>query len=319
VKLVVMIPAYNEEKSIAEVISEIPRQVEGVSSVKVLVINDGSTDGTVREAEHAGADKIVGHGTNKGLGATFKDGLDAALDMGADVIVNIDADGQYNATEIPRLIQPILEDKADFVLGWRDIDKLAFMPRGKRIGNKTATWVTRRFCHLPIKDAQSGFRAFSRDTAMKLNLSGRYTYVQETLIQASYKGLRIEQVPIEFRARKGQSRLISNIGAYARRAGVTIISTYWNYNPLVVFGLISGVLVVAGLVFAMRVLIHFIQVGHVAPLIPSSILATLLIVAGLVTFVLGILADTSKNQRMLQEEILYRLKKHSLPPQIDGE
>jgi len=319
VKLIVMIPAYNEEKSIADVIAEIPREIEGISSVVVLVIDDGSTDGTVREAERAGADKIVGHGSNKGLGATFKDGLDAALDMGADVVVNIDADGQYNATEIPRLIQPILEDKADFVLGWRDIDKLAFMPRGKRIGNKTATWVTRRFCHLPIKDAQSGFRAFSRETAMKLNLSGRYTYVQETLIQASYKGLRIEQVPIEFRARKGQSRLISNIGSYARRAGVTIISTYWNYNPLVIFGLISGMLEVAGLAFAIRVLVHFIQVGHVAPLVPSAILASLLIVAGLVTFVLGILADTSKNQRMLQEEILYRLKKHSLPLQIDGE
>lgn len=308
-RLVVTIPAYNEEGTIAEVLSAIPRQMDGIGSVEVLVIDDGSSDGTVREAERAGADRILRHGTNMGLGMTFRDGLDTALEMGADVIVNMDADGQYNAEEIPKLVRPILSNEADLVLGWRDIDSLEFMPRGKKMGNKVATWVTRRFCHLPIKDAQSGFRAFSRDTALRLNLSGEYTYVHETIIQAAYKGLRIEQVPIEFRARDGESRLISNLRSYARRAGATVLTTYWDYHPLKVFSLVAGVLGVAGVVFAIRVLVHFVDTGKVSPYIPSAIVASLLIIAGLITLMMGLFAHTSKNQRLIKEEILYRLKK----------
>ena len=309
-KLVVTIPAYNEENTIAGVILEIPRCIDGLDKVEVLVVDDGSSDRTVEEARQAGANKILRHGVNKGLGRTFRDGLDGAVDMGADIIVNMDADGQYNATEIPKLIQPILNDEADLVLGWRDIDSLGFMPRSKKVGNKIGTWVTRRFCHLPIKDAQSGFRAFSRDAALRLNLEGDYTYVQETIIQASYKGLKIEQVPIEFRARDGKSRLIPNLHSYARRAGSTVLSTYWNYHPLKVFSLIAGVLGVAGFIFAMRVLVHFAQTGKVTPYIPSAIVASLLIIAGLITLMIGLLAHTSKNQRLMKEEILYRLKKN---------
>ncbi len=195
-KLVVMIPAYNEEKSIGKVIKEIPRTVEGFDKVEVLVVNDGSTDNTVEEARRAGADHIVSHRTNLGLASAFKTGLETALKLGADVIVNIDADGQYNAKEIPKLVKPILEGKADIVIGDRQIDKLDHMPRAKKIGNKIATWVTRKLSGLPIRDAQSGFRAFSREAALRMNLLGDYTYVQETIIQAANKKLRIEWVSI---------------------------------------------------------------------------------------------------------------------------
>jgi len=317
VKLVVTIPAYNEEKSIGSVVTEIPRSIAGINSVEVLIIDDGSTDTTAKNAISAGADKVILHKGNKGLGITFKDGLDGALEMGADIIVNIDADGQYNATEISKLIQPILDNQADMVLGWRDIDNLEFMPQSKKIGNKFATWITRRFCHLPIKDAQSGFRAFSREAALRLNLSGKYTYVQESLIQAAYKGFEIEQVPIEFRPREGKSRLIPNLGSYARRAGSTIIGTYWNYHPLRVFSLISGFFGMVGLGIAIWVLIHFLQTGAVSPHMPSAILASLLIVVGVLALVLGLFADTSKNQRLLQEEILYRVKKSCSPFNIE--
>jgi glycosyltransferase involved in cell wall biosynthesis len=191
-KLVVMIPAYNEEKTIGSVIREIPRKVDGFDKVEVLVVNDGSTDNTVEEAKKAGADYIVSHKTNLGLANAFKTGLEIALKLGGDVIVNIDADGQYNADEIPELVKPILDGKADIAIGDRQIDRLDHMPKAKKVGNKIATWVTRRLSGLPIRDAQSGFRAFSREAALRMNLLGDYTYVQETIIQAANKKLRIE-------------------------------------------------------------------------------------------------------------------------------
>lgn len=308
-KLVVTIPAYNEEKTIANVIAEIPREIEGIESVEVLVIDDGSTDETVKQAREAGADRVLSHKGNEGLGIAFRDGLEAALEMGADVIVNLDGDGQYNAREIPRLIKPLLENKADIVLGWRDIDSLDFMPKGKKIGNKIATWLTRRVSGLPIKDAQSGFRAFSQEGALRMNLSGRYTYVQETIIEAKYKGLKIEQIPIEFRPRQGESRLIPSLSTYARRAGAIILSTYWSHHPLKICSLIGGLLIIIGLAFGIRVLVHFIQAGAVSPHTASAIAAPLLIIVGLQAIILGLFAHMLKTQKLFQEAILYRLKK----------
>ena len=308
-KLVVTIPAYNEEKTIAGVIREIPRRIDGVDTVEVVVIDDGSGDDTARQATEAGADRIVSHKRNEGLGVTFKDGLEAALDMGADLIVNIDGDGQYNAEEVPALVKPLLDNKADIVLGWRDIDKLEFMPRGKKIGNKVATWVTRRTCGLHIEDAQSGFRAFSREAALRMNLSGKYTYVQETIMEAKYKGLKIEQIPIEFRPREGQSRLIPSLATYARRAGTIIIGTYWGYHPLRIFSIVGMFLIMIGIGFGAMVLVHFIQNGTISPHAPSAIAAPLLIITGLQAIILGLFADTIRSQRLFQEEILYRLKR----------
>jgi len=309
VKLVVTIPAYNEERSIADVITEIPRQVEGIEAVEVLVIDDGSTDDTLSQAREAGADNILSHKKNEGLGITFKDGLEAALEMGADIIVNIDGDGQYNAREIPALAKPLVEDKADIVLGWRDIDRLDFMPRGKRIGNKVATWLTNKISGMVIKDAQSGFRAFSREAALRMNLSGKYTYVQETIIEAKYKGLKIEQIPIEFRPRQGESRLIPSLTTYARRAGAIILGTYWGYHPLKILSFIGILLILFGIILGAIVLTRFVQTGTVSPHLPTAIAAPLLIITGLQAIILGLFADAIKSQRLFQEEILYRLKR----------
>lgn len=308
-KLVVTIPAYNEERSIADVIAEIPREVEGIEAVEILVLDDGSTDGTVEKAREAGADNVLSHRKNEGLGITFKDGLEAALEMGADIIVNIDGDGQYNAKEIPALAKPLVEDKADIVLGWRDIDRLDFMPRGKRIGNRIATWLTNKVSGMPIKDAQSGFRAFSREAALRMNLSGRYTYVQETIIEAKYKGLKIEQIPIEFRPRRGESRLIPSLTTYARRAGGIILGTYWGYHPLKILSFIGMLLILFGIILGAIVLTRFIQTGTVSPHLPTAIAAPLLIITGLQAIILGLFADAIKSQRLFQEEILYRLKR----------
>ena len=184
-----------------------------------------------------------------GLGIAFKDGLEEAVKLNADIIVNIDADGQYNPKEIDKLIQPIIQDKSDIVLGVRAYgDGLKFMPLTKKIGNKIATWIIRRVTGLPIIDAQTGFRAFSRDAALKLNLTGEYTHVHETLIQARFKGLKIEQVPVEFRRRKNneKSRLIPNIWAYAKNAGGIILRTYRDYKPLKFFTITGGIFTFIG-------------------------------------------------------------------------
>ncbi len=306
-KLVIMIPAYNEEKSIGEVIKEIPREIEGLDKIEILVINDGSTDRSVNIAENAGA-KVFSHKTNLGLGVTFRDGLEKALEMDADIIVNIDADFQYDAKEIPKLIELVINERADIVLGDRQIDKLKHMPLSKKCGNKIATWLVRRITGLPIRDAQTGFRAFSRDAALRMNLRGDYTYVQETLIQAANKNLKIEQIPVEFRERDGESRLITNIFSYAKYAGLNIIKSYRDYRPLEVFTAIGGTIILIGLIFGVRVVMDFLNFGRVAHL-PSAILTTMLIVTGLLIITFGLLADMLKTQRIFLEDIFYRLKK----------
>lgn len=308
-KLIITIPAYNEENTISNVLKEIPRQIKGIDSIEVLLVDDGSTDKTIERALENGVGSVIKHKINKGLGISFRDGINGALERDADIIVNIDADGQYNATQIIDLVQPILDGRADIVLGWRDVKNLAHMPIGKKLGNRFASFITRRLSGLPIKDAQTGFRAFSRDAVLQLNLFGKYTYVQETLIQASHKDLQVEQVPVEFRARTGKSRLISNIGTYALRAGATIFSTYRDYYPLKLFSFFGGILTLLGLAFGLLVLIHFYQTGMVSPHLPTAILATLLIIVGLGTFALGIFVHMLNSQRRLTEDILYRLKK----------
>ncbi|ODS40514.1 MAG: glycosyl transferase family 2 [Candidatus Altiarchaeales archaeon WOR_SM1_79] len=310
-KVVVTVPAYNEEANIGGVIKEIPRNIDGVDCVDVLVVDDGSTDSTVQTAEDAKADNIVCFKQNMGLSQAFKKGLETALEMDADIIVNIDADGQYNGREIPKLIKPILDDKADMVLGIRSIDELDHMPMQKKIGNKIATFVTRFVSGFPVSDAQTGFRAFSREAALKLNILSEHTYVQETIIQAVNKGLKIVEVPIEFRRRDGRSRLISNIFGYAAGAGMTIIRTYRDHKPLKVFIIIGGFIFIIGFLFGIGILIEFIKTGFV-PRKPLAILSSILMIIGFQVIIFGLLADMLDSQRKLIEEILYKEKKHEI-------
>jgi glycosyltransferase involved in cell wall biosynthesis len=308
-KLVITIPSYNEEHSLASVITEIPRTISGIDQVKILVINDGSDDRTIDIASQAGADNILSHKHNMGLARTFRDGLNEALEMGADIIVNTDADFQYNGTEIPKLIVPILEGKADIVLGDRQIDQLDHMPRGNLWGNKLATQVTRWATGLPIKDAQTGFRAFSREAALRMNLTGDYTYTHETIIQAANKKLTIVQIPVEFRRREGNSRLITSIFRYAQSAGVTIFRSFGAYHPFKIFSVIGFLCIFLGLLAGFRVIMHFFSTGYVTPYLPSALLTTVLVIVGSLAILFGLLADMIRSQRMLSEEILYRLKK----------
>lgn len=315
-RLVVTIPAYNEESTIADVIRGIkelkPEDFEGkIDDIKIVVVNDGSNDNTAKVAKEAGADVVVSFRRNRGLARAFKQGMETALRIGADIIVNIDADGQYNPKEIPKLVKPILDGKADIVLGSRFKGWIEYMPLQKRIGNKIATWVTRIASGFPTSDAQTGFRAFSREAAMRLHVLADYTYVQETIIQANHYGLKIVEVPIEFRKRRGdgKSRLISNIFKYAKRAGIIILRSYRDYYPLKVFGLIGSTFIIAGFYFGWRVLSYYFATGSVGGRLPSAVLATLLFIIGVQTMVLGLLADMLKSQRMILDDVLYRLKK----------
>lgn len=308
-KLVVIIPAFNEEKSLPGVIAKIPRELQGIGRVEVGVVDDGSTDQTAAVAKESGADWVERHTRNVGLAKTFQAGVHAALAHGADVIVNLDADGQYEPSEIPALIQPILEAKADIVLTDRNVGGLEHMPWQKKIGNRLATWITRLVSGFPVRDAQSGFRAFSREAALRLQVLGSYTYVQETILQAREKGLSIAQVECTFYARKGKSRLIPNVWAYARRAGITLLRTFIHYKPLQVFGTIGFLLLGTGGVLGLRVLVHFLETGQVSPFIPTAILSTLLILLGFQILLLGLLGDAIYSSRRLHEEALYLEKK----------
>lgn len=307
--LVVMIPAYNEEKTISDVIKNIPRDIRGIDDVRILVIDDGSNDKTVEKAILAGADKIISNKKNVGLAKTFKVGLNKSLEMNADIIVNIDADNQYDPKEIPKLILPILESRADIVLGDRQINKLDHMSFSKKIGNRIATWITRKLSGYPVKDAQTGFRAFSREAALKLNILGNYTYVQETIIQATHKDLVIEEVPVVFKRREGESRLISNIFSYAKNAAIAILRTYRDYNPIKTFAIIGIIFIIISFIPGFVVLKDYFATGTFSGHIGRGLLTILFFFIGVQIIIFGLLADILKTQRQLQEEILYKIKK----------
>lgn len=309
-KLIVIIPAYNEEKTIGKVIQEIPKTIEGIDEIKILVVDDGSTDNTFQEAKANGADYIFRHKQNLGLAVAFRNGLEKALKEGAEIIVNIDADLQYNAKEIPKLVAPILQQKADVVLTDRKVLKLDHMPLGKKYGNWIATLVTRLVSGYPIQDAQSGLRAFSREAALRLNILGDYTYVQEVIIQAAFKKLKIVQIPCEFRERPGgeKSRLIQSLWAYAKRAGSIIIRTYIRYKPLKFFITLGIITMIPGIILCLRFVIpYFTQNsgGH----LQSLVLGTMFLIMSLQIIVMALISDTINANRILNEEILYRLKK----------
>jgi len=222
-KLVVMIPALDEEKTIGAVVRSIPRQIKGINEVAVLVSSDGSTDRTVEEAQLAEADRVLCFRGTQGLAKTFKLAMLEAIRMGADVIVNIDGDAQYEASELPRLIEPILEQDADIVLGSRFLGTIEEMPNAKRIGNIFGTWVVKRVSSVPITDAQTGYRAFTRHAALQLNVLAEHTYTQETIIEAAHKHLKVVEVPVTFNRRNnGSSRLVKNFWNYGTRAAFTV-------------------------------------------------------------------------------------------------
>lgn len=310
-KLVVMIPAFNEESTLAKVIAEIPRKIEGITETQILVVDDGSTDNTAMVAKKNGASVLL-HIHNQGLASAFRDGLTRALELGADIIVNTDADFQYNQKQIQLLVKPVLEKKADIVLGSRFKGQIEFMPFQKRLGNRLATWAVSLVAGIPITDGQTGFRAFSREAALHLTVLSTYTYTQETIVQAAHLHLSIVEVPVDFRKRKGESRLISSIWIYAKKSILTLIMGYLTYKPLKVFMALGGLVFTLGLLFGLRVLTHYFRFGLVEPYLPTAVLSVALLIFGFQIIAIGMLAEMIKNNRKIAEEMLYRIKKEQL-------
>jgi hypothetical protein len=310
-KLIVMIPAYNEEATIGRVIREIPRSFVGISKVEVLVCDDGSQDGTVAAATAAGADHIVKLRRNFGLTTAFSTGLQACLALGADIIVNTDADSQYDPSDIERLIAPILQGEADMVSGNRQVDHLDHMPPAKKYGNRAGSWMLRVIAGSPVKDASSGFRAFSRECALRLNPYIGHTYTHQTLIQAAHAGMVVAEVPVAFRrsAREGgESRLIGGVGSHILKSLATIVRSLTTYHPLAVLGRLGLAFIIAGSIIVIIPITNWIAQGHTEGHLQSLITAGVLGLVGLQLVVFGLLADAVSATRRLTEEVLYLMK-----------
>ncbi len=310
-KTVVMIPAYNEAETIQAVIKSIPRNF--ADKVEVLVIDDGSRDNTAKLAKEAGA-KVVRHLSNKGLGVAFKTGINEALAMKADVIVNIDADGQFNPADIPRLVQPIIDGQADMVTCSRFLNP-AYIPRMpwvKKFGNNLITSLINFLTGKHFTDTQSGFRAYSRESALRLNLFGEYTYTQEVFLDLLNKGFRIKEVPCKLvhGQRKGKSRLYKGWFSYGTRVFMIILRSIRDYRPLKFFGLIGLATMFLGLIINIILFIRWLITATITPFRSLVIIGIGLIILGFLLMILALIADMFARERKLQEEILYRLKKN---------
>jgi len=314
-KLTVMIPAYNEAKTIAGVVRSIPRNLEGIADVSVLVVNDGSADDTVAEATEAGA-TVVSHHANKGLGAAFQTGLNHALAHRADILVNIDADGQFDSNDIPRLIAPILADEADFVSANRfktengKIHRPPNMPGVKFWGNQRISYLVSMLAGERFPDVSCGFRAYSRKAMLSLNLAGRFTYTQETFLDLASKGLRIATIPIEvkyFKERK--SRIAGSVLRYGIKTATIIFKTYRDQKPFTFFGLLALAVFGLGALLDLFILYHYATTGAFSPYRFIAFLGAYLNTIGILLFIVGLVADMLTRIRDNQEKILYHLKK----------
>src|SRR3954465_12899601 len=310
-KLIIQIPCWDEEDQLPGTLAELPRQVPGIDTVEWLGIDDGSTDRTVDVARENGVDHIVRLTNNKGLAAAFQAGLDAALKLGADIVVNTDADNQYNAADIPRLIQPILEGNADMVVGARPIDQIEhFSPIKKRL-QRLGSAVVRRASETNIADTTSGFRAYNREAALQVQVVSKFTSTLETIIQAGKMTVAVDHVPIRTNPKTRESRLFPSMWSYVRRNGVSIFRIYTMYGPLKVFMMAAGVVGLAALAVWLRFLVAWIG-GSGAGHVQSLILGAVLFNAAMVLAALGGMGDLLSGQRIMLQRVFERVRRIEL-------
>lgn len=307
-KLVIQIPAYNEEATIAKTLADLPKRIDGFSRIETLVIDDGSTDGTVAAARKAGADHIVRLVSNRGLATAFVAGIDASLRLGADVIVNTDADNQYVGADIAKLVKPIVDGSAEVVIGDRDVQRSPYMGPIKKLLQKIGSRAVGIASGVDVPDATSGLRAFSRDAAYQINVFNPFTYTLETIIQAGNRNFGLQSVVVGTNAPTRPSRLYRGIASYVRKSIVTIFRVYALYKPLKTFVAIGSLLFLAGAAIGLRFLWFYLTEGS-AGHIQSLILAAVLLISGFQTALIGLLADLISVNRKLSEEILIRQKK----------
>lgn len=310
-KLIIQIPCYNEEKSLPITLNALPKEIEGIDEIEVLIINDGSTDKTVEVARSLGVKHIVEMPHNCGLAKAFVAGINTALSLDADIIVNTDADNQYCADDIEKIIKPILNGSADIVIGSRPVSKIQHFSLLKKMLQKLGSFVMRLISSTDVEDAPSGFRAFSRNAAIQLNVFDNYTYTLETIIQARAKGLILECVPINVNPDLRKSKLVKNIFDYVRRSMFTMIRMFIIYRPFRFFAILAGIFLFFGALIGIRFLYYFINesgAGH----IQSLILSAILILTGVQVAVIAVLSELMSINRKLLEDIQRRLKLQDL-------
>jgi glycosyltransferase involved in cell wall biosynthesis len=307
-KLIIQIPCLNESGTLGIAIADLPRRVPGFDKVEWLIIDDGSTDDTAQVAKDLGVDHVVRHPVNRGLAAAFMTGLDECLRLGADVIINTDADNQYNAADIPALTAPLLAGEADMVIGARPIDDTEHFSWVKKRLQRLGSWAVRVASNTQVADAPSGFRALSRETAMRLNVFNAYTYTLETIIQAGVSNLRVVSVPIRTNADLRPSRLVKSIRSYVQRSLVTILRIFVLYRPVTFFFWPGAVLSAIGAAAALRFLYYY-MLGSGDGHVQSLVLGTFCMLLGAMSFMIGLIADMISANRKLLERIAVRVQR----------
>ena len=308
-KLVVQIPCLNEEQTLGDVLSTIPKKIPGFDSIEIVVIDDGSTDNTIEVAKKHGVSTIIRHRSTRGLAEAFRSGVDYALTHGADVLVNTDGDNQYPQSSIPDLVAPIAEGRADIVIGDRQTDKIAHFSWGKKLLQRLGSRVVNQAAGTRIPDAASGFRAYSRTALLKLNLVTKFSYTMETIIQAGYKRLAIESVKITTNPKTRDSRLFKSTPEHVMKSAAAITRSFLMYRPYAFFGTLGAVLGVVGLIPFIRY-ITISLLGIPGELIQSLLLGVSLLTASLLAFALGVIADLIRINRQLIEDGLTLQKAH---------
>lgn len=310
-KLCVVIPALNEAATIADVISRIPRDIEGIDELEVVVVDDGSTDDTVALAEEAGA-IVVSHPENQGVGAAFQTGVAKVLELGADYMVNMDGDGQFDPEDIRKILKPLLEDGVEFATAsrFKNPEYYPEMSTVKFYGNRFMSALISGLCGTRFYDVSCGFRAYTRDTLLRMNLFGAFTYTQESFLDLSFKGIRVYEVPVKIRGRRefGESRVASNLFRYAIQTSKIIFRSYRDYRPMRLFGFISGVLFIGALFLFVFLMTHYYLHGRFSPHIWAGMTSGALMGLSVLMFMTGLIADMLARMRINQERMLYMLK-----------
>ena len=309
--LLVVIPCLNEEKTVGRVVAAVPRQITGIGQIEVLVIDDGSTDSTAELAREAGAE-VVCHSANLGLGSTFREAVGIALSRGADVMVHIDGDGQFDPVDIPRLVNPVVTRQAHMVTASRFLNPklVPDMPAVKRWGNGGVAWIVWLLTGRRFRDVSCGFRAFSKEALLRMNLFGSFTYTQETFLDLIFKNLKVLEVPVKVRGTRefGSSRVASSIPRYAARSLQIMLRAFISYRPFSLFLSISCVFLAVGLAFLAFLGLHYLETGAFSPHIWSGFIGGSFIFLGISTLITGLIGDMLVRVRMNQEHMLYYLK-----------
>lgn len=313
-KLIIQIPCYNEAETLEIALNDLPKHIDGIDEIEYLIVNDGSRDNTVEVALNWGVHYVVSFTGNKGLAKGFMAGIDACLEHGADIIVNTDADNQYCGADIEKLVRPILEGQADIVIGERPIDQTEhFSPLKKKLQH-FGSWVVRKASKTDIPDAPSGFRALSREAALRINVINDYTYTLETIVQAGRNRMAIMSVPVRTNPELRESRLFKSMYGYVKKSILTIVRAYVMYRPLTFFTVVGMIPFLLGTGLGVRFLYYYFN-GSASGHVQSLILASTLLMMGFMTFVIGIQADTIAANRKISEDIRYHVKKQEYESQ----